>query len=107
MKQQNRRQRIQEKIQGSINIQEVIVEDESFRHHVPEGAETHFKVTVISDHFSGKSRIARHRFINELLAEEFDSGLHALSIHAFSPTEWGSKEQKTPASPNCRDGFSK
>ena len=65
--------------------------DESHQHeghagHRP-GGETHFRVYIVSDAFRGKSRLARHRMINETLAGELGSGVHALAIHAASPDE--------------------
>ena len=49
--------------------------------------ESHFSVTVVSDSFAGKSRVARQRMIYDLLAYELQNGLHALSIKAFTPQE--------------------
>ena len=49
--------------------------------------ETHFTVKVVSAAFAGKSRLARHRMINEALAQELADGLHALAIEARSPGE--------------------
>ena len=43
---------------------------------------THFTVKVVSEAFSGKSRIERHRMINTALAAEFRDGVHALAIEA-------------------------
>ena len=43
--------------------------------------------------------------INQLLINEFDAGLHALSIHAYTIQQWIKKQQKSPLSPNCLDGF--
>lgn len=50
----------------------------------PEG-ETHFRVTITAETFDGVGRVDRQRMINTALAEEFDSGLHALSIRALAP----------------------
>jgi BolA protein len=41
----------------------------------------------VADAFRGKSRLARHRMINETLAGELKSGVHALAIHAAAPDE--------------------
>jgi BolA family transcriptional regulator, general stress-responsive regulator len=49
--------------------------------------ETHFRVYIVADAFKGKSRVARHRLINELLADELKSGVHALALHAAAPGE--------------------
>jgi len=58
--------------------------DESSRHqgHAgsrPEG-ETHFRVRIASPILDGLSRVAQHRAVNEALAEELASGVHALAI---------------------------
>jgi BolA protein len=63
--------------------------DDSARHagHAgasPEG-ETHFNVENIAAAFSGQTRVQRQRAVNAALKEEFDSGLHALSIKARAP----------------------
>jgi BolA family transcriptional regulator, general stress-responsive regulator len=65
--------------------------DESHQHdghagHRP-GGETHFRIYIVAGAFRGKSRIARHRMINETLAHELKSGVHALAIHAAAPDE--------------------
>jgi len=49
--------------------------------------ESHFSIRVVSDVFSGKSLIQRHRMINQILVEEFDMGLHALQLDTKTPTE--------------------
>ena len=46
-----------------------------------EGGETHFHVTLTADAFEGKSRLQRHRMVNDLLAEELASSIHALELH--------------------------
>jgi len=51
------------------------------------GGETHFRVYIVSAAFQGKSRIARHRMVNEALAGELENGVHALAIHAKAPGE--------------------
>lgn len=49
--------------------------------------ESHFNVLVVSDKFTGQTRVARQRMVYDLLGDEFKNGLHALSIKAFSPEE--------------------
>ncbi|GAA5971717.1 hypothetical protein JCM11641_000697 [Rhodosporidiobolus odoratus] len=64
------------------------------RHHAPMRAsgggngETHFSVQVVSEKFEGLRMIQRHRLVNDSLKEQFDQGLHALSIKAKSPNEY-------------------
>lgn len=51
------------------------------------GGETHYSVLVVSDRFSGQSRVARHRLVNAALATEFSEGLHALALTLRTPEE--------------------
>ncbi|MEM1370920.1 MAG: BolA family protein, partial [Pseudomonadota bacterium] len=53
----------------------------------PGTGESHFRVTVISAKFENMSRVARHRHINALLADELAAGVHALALHALTPDE--------------------
>jgi BolA protein len=82
---------IAEKLSAAFAPQRLDVEDESHRHeghagHRP-GGQTHFRVTIVSEMFRGKNRIERHRMINQALAHELSSGVHALAIHASAPGE--------------------
>ena len=69
----------------------LVVTDESHQHvgHAGwrEGGETHFRVDIVSDAFAGKSRVDRHRLVNEALKGAFERGLHALAIQARAPGE--------------------
>ena len=65
--------------------------DESYRHagHAgarPEG-ETHFSITIVAAAFAGLGRVARHRLVNEALAEELAGPVHALALRTLSPEE--------------------
>ena len=67
--------------------------DESHQHaghagHRP-GGETHFRVYIVSEAFRGKSRVERHRMVNEILSNELRGGVHALAIQASAPGEGG------------------
>ena len=46
------------------------------------GGESHFRVRIVSDVFSGMSRVQMHRSVNDCLKDLFDDGLHALAIEA-------------------------
>ena len=69
------------------------VVDESHHHagHAGhrEGGESHFRLHIVSEAFRGKSRVERHRMVNETLASELKDGVHALAIHASAPGEGG------------------
>ena len=53
-----------------------------------ENVESHFEVIVVSSKFDNKSKILRHRMINECLQEDFQSDLHSVSIKAFTIEEY-------------------
>ena len=67
----------------------VVDESEQHRGHAGwwEGGETHFRINIVSEAFVGKSRVERHRLVNEVLSGAFDRGLHALAIQAKAPGE--------------------
>lgn len=44
---------IRSKLQSSLQTTHLDVINESYMHNVPKGAETHFKVVVVSDKFEG------------------------------------------------------
>jgi BolA family transcriptional regulator, general stress-responsive regulator len=82
---------IAEKLNAALAPQSLDVEDESQNHaghagHRP-GGQTHFRVYIVSEAFRGKSRVERHRMINQLLSAELAGGVHALAIHASAPGE--------------------
>jgi BolA protein len=56
-------------------------------HGSPGTGESHFRLLVVSPMFIGKSRLDRHRMINEALASELAGKVHALAIRAYAPGE--------------------
>jgi BolA family transcriptional regulator, general stress-responsive regulator len=90
---------IEAKLSQAFSPERLIVVNESHlhagHHHVESGhhatfdgsGETHFRVRIVSQRFSGMSRIERHRAVNELLAAELKAGLHALAIEPAAPGE--------------------
>jgi BolA protein len=84
---------IAEKLTAAFAPASLRVEDESHQHaghagHRP-GGQTHYRVYIVAETFRGKSRIDRHRMINQTLARELVEGVHALAIHASAPGEGG------------------
>ena len=53
----------------------------------PQTGESHLSIKVVSESFAGKSRVERHRMVNEVLAEELKDRIHALAISALAPEE--------------------
>jgi BolA protein len=71
-----------------------VLTDESAKHAGHAGArpggETHYNVAMVSAAFNGVSRVERQRLVYHALREEFDTGLHALSLDLKTPAEAGS-----------------
>ena len=57
------REQIEEKLRNAFTPAHLEVHDESYRHNVPAGSESHFKVVIVSDHFTGQRFLQRHRAI--------------------------------------------
>ena len=82
---------ITEKLTKAFAPESLEVIDESHQHeghagHRP-GGQTHFRLYIVAKAFAGKTRLARHRMINETLSDELSGGVHALAIHAAAPGE--------------------
>src|ERR1700679_1270116 len=82
---------IETKLTQALRPTALVVTDESARHAghagAREGGETHFHVDIVSAEFVGKSRVARQRLVYQLLAEELNGPIHALSLTTKTPQE--------------------
>ena len=94
---------IHDKLVDALAPAALEVIDESHMHSVPKGAESHFKVVVVSDRFEGVPLIKRHRVVHEALKDEL-ARIHALSVHAYTPAQWTARGEAIPPSPPCRGG---
>jgi BolA family transcriptional regulator, general stress-responsive regulator len=95
---------IESKLQRRFTPVHLSVSNESYMHNVPSGSESHFKVVVVSDDFNGLRLVARHRSVNQILAEELANHIHALSIHTYTLQEWRDEKNGVPDSPMCMGG---
>ena len=96
--------RIEEKLALAFDPEHLEVVNESGNHNVPDGSETHFKVVLVCGTFEGERLIARHRRVNEALAEELAGPVHALAIHTYTAADWQKRFGNAPMSPPCRGG---
>ena len=94
---------IRSKLESVFAPMHLDIVNESHMHSGPADAQTHFKVVISSDAFEQKSRVARHQLVYQALDDEFANGLHALALHIYTVSEWGSRQQ-VPQSPNCMGG---
>lgn len=96
--------RITAKLGAAFVPAELLVENQSDRHSGPPGRESHFKVVVVSDRFAGQGLVQRHRAVNECLAEELRTGVHALTIEALTPEQWTARGGQLAPTPPCLGG---
>lgn len=90
---------IENLLQQALRPEYMQVIDESYQHaghaHAKESG-SHMAVTLVSEAFKGKLRVARHKMIYAELAEilnpaDGSEGLHALRMNLFTPEEWKKK----------------
>lgn len=83
--------RMREKLMISLRPTRLDVVNESHLHaghrSSPGTGESHFRVLIVSEAFTGKSRVERHRIVNDLLSNELKNAVHALAIKACAPGE--------------------
>ena len=93
-------------LEAAFQPSELIVENESYRHSVPPDSETHFKVVLVTDQFTGERSVKRHQRVYGVLAEWLAGPVHASALHTYTPEEWA-ETLTAPDSPDCRGGTGK
>ncbi|MEO5375384.1 MAG: BolA family transcriptional regulator [Alphaproteobacteria bacterium] len=83
--------RIRRKLTEALVPRRLDIVDETSLHagHAgvhPQG-ESHFRIVIVADAFTGTSRVARHRLVYDLLAEEMYDRIHALALTTLTPSE--------------------
>lgn len=100
--------RLRQSIENTFLPEYYELENESHQHGARQlnpKLETHFRLLVVSAVFEGKSRLDRSRLVNEMVAGEMATGLHALSQRTMTPSEWSQvKDTFVMVSPECRGG---
>ncbi|GLK52079.1 BolA family protein [Maricaulis virginensis] len=85
------RDTIQARLEAALSPQQLDVRDDSHLHAGHAGArpggESHFTVEIVAEAFAGRSRVERHRLVNEALSHELARQIHALVIRARAPGE--------------------
>lgn len=90
---------LKNKIESALSPVVLTIENESHKHSSGLGAESHFKVLVVSDAFKGVSRVERQRVVFDLLAQEMKV-IHALSLRLLTLEE--SAKDSVFVTPNCQ-----
>lgn len=85
--------KIESILQSTFDVTRLNVEDESALHAghagAREGGESHFRVLVVSRDFEGKPMAARHRLVYQAVKEFMPNPIHALTVKAYTPGEYG------------------
>ena len=79
--------KIRKKIESNLDVEflQIINNSNLHRgHRESSGEDSHFELIIKSKEFNGKSLIDCHRLINLILKEEFEMGLHSVSIKIVS-----------------------
>jgi BolA family transcriptional regulator, general stress-responsive regulator len=80
---------VQRQLMATLAPLELEVRDDSAAHAGHAGARegSHLSVRIVSDRFSGLTRLARHRLVYDSLSTLMPQGIHALAIDARAPGE--------------------
>jgi BolA protein len=76
-------------LERSLKPRSLDIVDDSARHAGHPGARGggHFRVTLVSDAFRGRSQLERHRLVYAAVASLMSTAVHALNIVARAPEE--------------------
>jgi BolA protein len=101
----NRQERLTQILTQEFQPEFLRLVNESHQHSVPAKSETHFQLVLVSEKFEGQSKVQRSRRVHEVLHEELQTGLHALTQRLMSPSEWAKvKDGFEMKSPPCHGG---
>jgi len=83
-------QRIETLLTEALAPASLHIDDESALHAGHAGARSgggHYRVDIVSEAFTGKNTVARHRLIYAALGDLIPGAIHALAIRASAPDE--------------------
>jgi BolA protein len=82
---------IEQLLRAALAPERLAVIDDSDKHRGHAGhdarGESHFTVEIVAAAFAGKTRVQRHRLVNQALADLLRERVHALVIVARAPGE--------------------
>ena len=73
--------------EGIPDVRHLAVEDLT-------GTKDHYKATVVSAAFAGKSRVEQHQMVYRALGELMAGPVHALALETHTPEAWANVEEK-------------
>lgn len=70
-------------------LEKRLMETQAVNYAKVEGDGYHYQLTIVSDSFIGKSKVARQQWVYAILKEDITTGsLHALSMKTWTQEEW-------------------
>ena len=93
--------KIEKLLKDNLNVSNLLIRNDSYKHNVPPNSESHFNVQIVSDDFEDLSQIQRHKIVYKavgaLLAE-----IHAFSITAMTTSEF-KENPSLKVTPDCEN----
>lgn len=85
-------ERLRQLVQDALLPEVLEVHDDSAAHAGHAGAadgKGHYRLRIVASRFAGMRPLERHRLVNQLVGELFETEVHALAIVALAPGETG------------------
>ena len=98
------KQHLESRLMAHLAPRRMQLVDESNRHSVPAGAQSHWNLIIVADAFDGQPLIQRHRAVHGALGDLMDR-IHALTMKTLTPAEWeAAGGEATNPAPPCMGG---
>ncbi len=88
---------VEQRVRAAIDPVHLQILDESHRHRGHEGARSggsHYRLTVVSERFVGRSRLARHRMLYDAVGDAMNREIHAFALRTYTPEEWEARRRE-------------
>ena len=98
------RAQIERKLMDTFAPERLRIDNDSSRHAGP-ATDSHYRVVIVSDAFTGENSLKRQRAVYACLAEEMSGPIHALQMKCMTPDEYQAADgDATLNAPPCRGG---
>jgi BolA protein len=102
----SRQKRMEEILRNKYSLLKLEIINDSDKHSVAPGSETHFRIFLVSEEFKGKTKVQIHQEIYKLFLNEMgnkhENKLHSLSIITKTPNEeFPENALKSDIPPKC------
>lgn len=82
---------VESRLREALAPVHLVLEDESHLHRGHAGARdggSHFRATIVSAAFEGKTLVEQHRLVHDALKGLFGAELHALALKTVPASRW-------------------